>query len=364
MQRAFFFLFWILLLAGEPVRANMASPLLEGSRLTAAISSKDVDVLSEKITVILDSTFGTAQFVVEYVLRSARSGKQVPLLFYAQDYKEDFRVWLDGMPVAVAPVPVGRLHKKAFNGLDEHPPIGEAAEDEITIYWTPNTSTRHRLSDLHYFEAALDSSVHTVRVAYTAAASVRFSDWVQQYSFRYSLAPAKYWKSFRKLEVELRQEGPLKNIQTTLGTPTEGSTRNRSATWTFETLPADDFEISFGPPVSLWARTLIMISPLGLALLALLLLGSLHLLWVRRYHRRHPQKKYSPVVILGSLLVPLLALIVFIGSFGWIDNVIGEVAGRRHGYVVFYVVFYPVLMPFYWLLVRAIDQRWKRRFNA
>ena len=363
MQRPFFFLLWILLLAGEPVRANMASPLLEGSRTASALSSKDVDVLSEKISITLDSTAATARFVVEYVLRSAHSGRQVPLLFYAQDYKEDFRVWLDGMPVAVAPVPVGRLRKDAFNGLGDHPPVGETSEEEITIYWEENAGTRYRLSDLHYFETPLDSGVHTVRVAYTAAASVRFSDWVQQYSFRYVLAPAKYWKSFRNLEVELRQEGPLKNIQTTLGPPREGAI-GRSATWTFETLPADDFQLSFQPPVSHWARTLIMISPLGLALLALLLLGSLHLLWVRRYRRRHPPKKYSPPVILGSWIVPLLALIVFIGSFGWIDNVIGEVAGRRHGYVFFYLVFYPVLMPFYWLWVRAIDQRWKRRFNA
>ena len=83
----------------------MASPFIEGTKAASAISSRHVDILHESIFIQIDENFHTAKYKVEYTIKSDVVGKQIPLLFCAVDYKDDFCVWLDDRPVKVFDIP-------------------------------------------------------------------------------------------------------------------------------------------------------------------------------------------------------------------------------------------------------------------
>jgi hypothetical protein len=77
------------------------------------------------------------------------------------------------------------------------------------------------------------------------------------------------------------------------------------------------------------------------------------LTWI--YRKKHPAQKFSPLVIVGSLLVPILFLIFWIYSYYMIDNAIGIHAGGNHGYSFIVFFLYPVIFPVYWLIIWLID---------
>ena len=56
-------------------------------------------------------------------------------------------------------------------------------------------------------------------------------------------------------------------------------------------------------------------------------------------------KKFSWVMLLGSLVVPAITLIFFVYAFGLIDDVIGTHASRYHGYNFLVLLLYPAIMP-------------------
>ena len=73
----------LFLLLSQLCLANMASPIWEGTLGSSAFSSRDIDILNEKIDLKVDSGFRSAFFRIEYVIRTDRSGTQIPLLFHA-----------------------------------------------------------------------------------------------------------------------------------------------------------------------------------------------------------------------------------------------------------------------------------------
>lgn len=354
-----FFLFF-----AQVCKANMSSPVWEGTSVSTAFSSKDIRILSERIHIKIDQTFSTAKFIVEYTIQSDVSGKQIPLLFYAQDYKDNFVVSIDDQPITIQNIPEKYTHMEgspfgAFAGPFErsHQPNGT---DQVSISWAENTTFAYRINDLKYFETDIAQGTHKVLVTYTATVWTNVSGWVKEYSFRYSLTPAKFWKSFGTLNIQVEQTGPVKELGTNLGRPVEQkfATINN---WEFTKLPAGYFEFSYSPEISNIARALIFISPLGLAVIIGILLFTVHLMLVRRYRRKFISKKYSPVVIAGSLIVPFLVILSYIYAYPLIDGIIGDAAGRRHGYVFLVMVLYPVLLLIYWVVVWLLDKQQKRK---
>lgn len=350
----FFLLFW-----GQLAKANMSSPIWEGTKSSSAISSKDINILSERIFIKIDSNFQTAKFTVEYKIQSDIPGKQIPLLFYAQDFKDSFFVWLDNKRIGIQNVPIKYYENSSFlnfsNSLNN-----EYNKDEITIYWEKNSGNIYKLSDLKYFEADIEKGIHIVRVVYTATVWTDISGWVKEFSFRYSLTPAKHWKSFGKLDIIVEQEGRIRQVKTNLGLPNEKRIKSIN-TWTFNKLPAEYIEISFSPKPGNFAGALLKIGPFGLSLIALFILAIAHLLLTLSYRRSNLQKKYSLVVILGSILVPFLFLLAYMYSYDIIDNAIGENAGRHHGYVFLSIILYPIFLIIYWLIFWIIDRLYKKK---
>lgn len=344
--------------------ANMASPYLDGTRSASAFTSRDIDVLEELIHISIDQDFRRATYRVEYLIHTDTAGLQIPLLFLAEDYEEDFKVWVDGNRVLILDIPPDyqmisdSLTTQFANSFQSS---NDRTETRV-IHWQKNWGSTHYLQELKYFEVDLTKGQHRIRVEYEASAWRDISDWVTKYSFRYALAPAKYWRSFGKLEIQLDAAAVGEPISTNLGKPHRGNLRE-IASWTFSSLPADYIEINHQPKISTFAGFLIVIGPFGLTLGFAVLLTLLHIWGIRRFRKRYPARRYSWVVIVGSFLVPLLSFLFYMESYALIDAAIGPAAGGYHGYIFLVIIFYPVVLLFYWLIMRWVDRRLKQNLQ-
>ena len=360
-------LFIIFILASQLCSANMGSPIRQGTFSGSAISSRDIDIVKEIIHLKIDKDFKTAFYQVEYHIKTDVAGKQIPLLFLAKDFKGNFIVWVDDQKVNLLDIPeefkaTARSPFERFSGSFERS-YQEGESETVEISWQKDRGYSYRLNDLKYFELDLSKGEHRVRVEYTADVWTDVSDWVKEYSFRYSLSPAKYWKSFGSLEITLDATAFHSAVTTNLGAAVHGNP-DSIAVWNFSKLPGDFIQVSSKPQISRFANAMIAIDPFGLTIIFALLISLLHVLGIIKYRRSKPVKRYSWVVISGSLLIPFLILVFYIMSYDFIDSAIGEAAGRFHGYTFLVILLYPLFMPVYWLIMWLIDRILKRKLKT
>jgi len=342
--------------------ANMASPYRDGTKVAAAFTSNDIDILKERINVILNKDAGTANYFVEYTIRTDKDGKQIPLLFYAVEYKGDFKVWVDGKEVSVQKIP-DDYTGKTFEGFSNSYNNKDIDKAEVKIHWRENTNAIYKITELKYFEVDLAKGEHTIRVEYTANVWVNRANWVKEYGYRYSLSPAKNWRSFGTLEISVNAVGFGEDLKTNLGQQTSGRL-DSAAVWKFDKLPVDVFEISYVPKVSSFAKFLIDLEPFGIAVIISIMLANIHFYLIWRYRKGKPTKRFSWVMIAGSFVVPAIILFYYVYSYEIIDNVIGEHASRYHGYNFLVVFAYPVVLIIYLIVMWVLDWVIKKRVNV
>lgn len=352
-----FLIFFVLL--SNACFANMASPVQDGTILSSAFSSKNIDILAEKIWVKIARDLETASFLVEYRIQSTQAGNQIPLLFFAEGFLDSFQVWVDGKPVAVSEVP-GRykeIRQSPFSNFGgAFHPGDDSADGEMTaIYWGKEERYLYRLQDLLYFETDLQPGEHIIRVKYNATVWMDRSGWIKKRSFRYSLTPAQFWKSFGSLTIQIEHPGPYNWFSTNLGKPLEKNFEKIN-TWVFDSLPDTYFELTYQDTLPPFAAFLIQIQPIGITLFFAGVLFLLQLWLLYFYHKKNLPVKRTSVLITGNFLIPLAILLVYMLSFGWIDTAIGKEAAGRHGYLFLSLIYYPVLLPGYALLLWLIDK--------
>jgi hypothetical protein len=353
----------LLLLISLKAAANMASPITKGTLGSSPFISRYVDILNEKILIIPDSLFETAYFKIEYQIKVSQSGIQVPLLFYASDYREDFKVWLDNAEIRLKPAPeyyenLEGTPLKDFGYLFDS---GSENEERQVIIENPEYAGFYvSVNNLKFFEADLEEGTHTIRVDYVAESWSDRSSWVTEYSFRYALAPAKYWKSFGELEITLDNSRFGKKIKTNLGIPVQGNTKAVTK-WIFSAIPVEMLQVNYIPELNSAAGILIALGPTGLTVIFAVFLVLIHLLLMLTFRKKNPAKRFSRVMVAGSLIIPLLILTGYMASFSMIDASIGKDAGGRHGYTFLIFVFYPVIVPVYWVLMWWFDRTLKRK---
>lgn len=342
----------------------MASPVSEGTFSSSAFSSRNMDILKEQIFLKIDRDFRHATYRIEYFIRTDSGVAGVPMLFHAKNYKDDFRVWVDGIEVQINDIPqdlrsTANTPFEVFSDyFDRSTRPGDP--ESVVIHWEEHVGSVYELNDLKYFEADLSRGEHVVRVEYTSLVWSDRSDWVKEYRFPYSLSPAKHWRSFGSLEIILDARDFDSGLKTNLGKPMSGST-DSMAVWRFSELPADYFEIIHTPVLKPTAKLLTAIGPLGLTIFMGIIWVLLHYALLRLYRKRYPHARYSWVLISGSILIPLIVLIGFMASFSLIDLVIGEEAGRYHGYTFMVIILYPLILPVYWWLMWLADKGIKKR---
>jgi hypothetical protein len=188
--RKVFLLTTALLLHSIAVFANMASPYHEGTWASAPFISSNVDIRKETLLIVPDSRFETARFVVEYFITANKSARQVPLLFFASDFKGGFRVWLDDQKIELSAIPqqyqalVGTPFED-FTYIFE--PTADYGDGRTLVENPPFHDRLLKLSDLKFFEANIVEGDHIIRAEYVAEPWVDGSNWIKQYSFRYAL---------------------------------------------------------------------------------------------------------------------------------------------------------------------------------
>jgi hypothetical protein len=345
--------------------ANMASPVREGSMFGSPFISRHVTIISEQIRVIPQSDFLTARFEIQYVLEVDSIGTQIPLLFYAIDYEEAFQISLDGEALVWQPVPseYSKVSDTPFDEFSETFSSGayDSTEETVTIYWNEyGGGTVVRPRDLFFFETDLLPGRHLVTVSYLANHWQDRSDWVNQYSFRYSLSPATYWKSLGQLTIEVDATQNHIPLTTNLGVPAMGR-MDSIARWEFDTIPVPEFWVQYVPEISPRAHFLIRLGPWGITGIGAAMAILLHFVLQIRYRRKHRSKRVNPWIWMGGFLVPLLTFFLYINSFEIIDAAIGIEASRYHGYYQLAGVIFWVLMAPYMLIAWAVDRVGKRQ---
>ena len=335
---------------------NMANPVSGGTLGSRPFVHQSVDVVHEDLSITVDEDFVFAVFEVKYHIDALMDGVKIPFLFYAADYHGSFTVMMDGKAIPLQKVPDDFAKRDSvtkdfsyFFGKDE---------SNIPIQTSKNITSLVKLTDMLYFETDIAKGKHVIEVSYRAMAYSDRWDWVNKYGFQYALSPAKYWKSFGTLDVTLDATAFKEPINGNFGAPAVGHI-DSVAQWHFSGLPTDILEIKFEPQPNAFARLLIFISPGGLGILTGLVMLLMHCRLVVWFRKRNPLKRFSWVVILGSLLIPFLFLISIVYYHVVIDFFIGKYASGRHGYVFMIVVFYPFILPFYWVFVWLVDRHFK-----
>lgn len=347
--------------------ANMASPIREGTKSADVFSSKDIDILKEKLSITINKEFTDANFTSEYFIRTDKEGKQIPLMFFAINYKDDFRVWVDGVEIKIISIPQDYLLSSGIIQLDGFSnSFNSSASDSerkvVRIQFEKNSAREYVLSELKYFEADLSKGDHKIRVEYTAIPWKDRSEWVNKYTMPYSLSPARHWRSFGELEIILNAEEFGKYISTNIGQPDSGNA-NTIAVWNFRKLPdVNVLEIEYTPEINSFTKAMIAIDPFGLTIIAGLILTLFHFIFIRDYRIRKPEKKFSWILIAGSIIIPFLILVFYILSYGIIDSMIGKDAGGYHGYTFLVLIFYPVILIVYFLIMWITDRIIKKRY--
>ena len=347
-----------------PSIANMASPIRGGTKTSSPFISQHVNITHENILIIPDEKFETAQFIIEYHIHAEKAGKQIPLLFYALDFLGEFRVWLDGQEIPLRQVPEAyeKLEGKPFIDF-KHLFQNEYGEytKHIHIDYSPSNGYYLSINDLKFFETDLAAGDHTIKVEYIASCWTDDSNWVRESSFRYTLSPAKYWKSFGTLNITLDASRFDGKLNTSLRRMPATGDMDSVASWTFSSLPTEVLQISYVPEVNTTAKTLIAISPEGLTGIFAIVLILLHFLAMRAFRKHYPTKRFSWVMIVGSILVPFLAYLAYLYSFEIIDSTIGEHASRYHGYTFLAIIYYPFVLAVYWPVMWLVDRTMVRK---
>lgn len=338
--------------------ANMANPDIEGSKFGSPFVNEHVDILHEDIKVSIDSIFKTARYEIEYHIFALDSGINIPFLFYASEYLGNFQVYVDGVEVLPQSMPEEITNTKDtkfndfsyFFDIDKH-----SGRSEVTIWQDENTGYTIELRNMIFFESDIPKGEHIIRVKYLASQWVDKWDWVNEYSFRYSLSPAKYWKSFGSLTIQIDARAFDQEITTNLKSPNSGNL-DSIAIWNFNEMPIETLEIIYNPKISRTAEALIYIAPQGLANILGSILIVLHLIIAFVYKKKWQKGRFSKALIIGSIVVPFVYIVSWYKFYEVIDNAIGSEATREHGYYFLILFLIPFYTVGYWLSMWLIDK--------
>lgn len=331
------------------VYANMASPIMEGTKGSTAFLNKNVEILDEIINITLAKDFKSARYDIRYHINTNKNGEQIPMIFQAEDYQSGFKIFVDGKPVGIEALPPN-FYPTTSDTQDFSHVIESGGE--VTIWWTESSGIVEELSNLKYFKLDLSEGEHIVEVEYVSEPWTDRSNWVKEYSFRYALSPAKHWKSFGHLDIIIDSKNLTEEFTTNLGIPKFN--QDGIAKWRFNEIPKNIIEIKYIPKISGVAELAISLGPFGIALIVSFFLIVMHLVLIKN-HRKNSTSRYSPIVIIGGILIPIIFFLIWCWSFEWIDMLIGTEAGSYHGYLFLMFFFCPFVILIYSIIMWKYD---------
>ena len=329
----------------------MASPYQqEGSLSSTVVVSDDLQVLSESIVMTIDTTFEYCNYEIEYNIEADSVGGKLPLAFVTLDYLQGFEVSVDDVPL------------QSIDGYDIAFPFSVLDDKErkvVTIAWDKNESKSYDLDELHYYEIDVQQKVFVVKVSYTSKSWIDRSDWLKDYSFRYSLSPAEHWNKFGKLTLVVNYSGK-EDLQCNLSDDVKKS--DSTWIWSFGGLPGKYLVISKKIEINTLAQLCLWITPEGFGVLFFALFLTLHLRGIRSRNKQGQKGIYFFSIVGPSIIFPFVVFILYCFTYSAIDSLIGEEASRYHGYYFLMIVFYPVFMLLHWIIAHSMNENYSNQF--
>lgn len=360
---------WLLALILWPahvLQANMASPFMPGTQAASALSSQQMEVLYERLSIVTDSAFQKAFVRAEYTIRALRPGRQVPLLFLALEYDTLFKVFLDGQEVPTRSI---RDEQPTSPGTWEGFSVNQATSGPdslkpalLQVDWGDGFKPAYPYEFFRYFEADFSPGEHNVVAQYQAKVWRDMRGPVVVRSLRYALSPARFWKKFGGLEITLDARASGMPLHTNFGAPHQGRT-DSIAIWKFQNIPVDVIQFTLIPPLTPSARFMHSVGADRIALAASITLLLLHIFFLYAYRRKNPTRRWSPVVWAGGLLIPGFVLLSGALAGAFLRGLLGPEAAPEQRYLFLLIVSYPIVTPFYLLLCLWLDRFFKRRLT-
>lgn len=330
------FILYIILIFPFVGKSNMASPINWGTNSSTLINSKNLDVLSESMVMNIDSSFSTCQYHIEYIIQSDSIGSNLPLGFIAYDFEGEFKVFIDDQSVEFSICDTC--------GYLDYPYL-DFTDTTITD-WSEHDQIYSNNSEILYYLIPITKKQHKITVEYKAVAWEDRTDWIKEITFRYSLAPAKHWKSFRNLSLTINAPFSSDEFSCNLGEPNH--TNQNQFLWEFNKLPGDELIIKYNTSMPFMAKLLIVISPMGLCIIYLILSLIFQVWFIKR------KKSGKIFTWILAFILTFISLFVYMFSFGLIDLIIGDTASVYHGYTFFIILAYPIILIIYLFLLWAI----------
>ena len=349
-------------------KANMGEMVSRGTLGTRPFTNQYIDIIKETLFIKIDKGFEYASIRATYFIKSEKDGINIPLLFYASDFQEDFIVKVDGEIVEIREVPYDLKIAKGtqFEDFDYFfKESNHSNQSEVIIHESVNNGFYISLKDMKYFETDISKGEHKIEVSYTSKKWTDGWDWINEYSFRYALSPAKYWKSFGDLDIIIDAKEFDSSFITNLGNPSTVDS-GKNPQWIFKEIPMDVIHITHIPKINFLSRVLLFINPLGASILLGLLLFILHYKLLKDFRKKHPNSRYNWMAISGSIISPIIILFIWIKFADWIKLSLGSHAGMGidpYATIFIPILFYPILLLFFSIIMWQIDKKLKNNIG-
>lgn len=332
----------------------MASPFQEGTIGTQPFINEHVNITHENIFIKIDEDFYFADYEIEYYIIAEEDGIKIPLLFYASDYYDGFTVEVDGNTIELKEV-------DTLWDTDDN----EQFKDFSYLYDTINNEIKDEAfenhqqvnkDDLLYFETDISKGEHIIKVKYKATRWTEEGSWTKFSHFRYSLAPAKNWKSFGNLNITIDASAFEYNITTNLEKEPSDGDINQIATWVFMGLPTDVLEIAYIPEIGKVTQAVIDFTPYNIAIILSLFLVAFQLFRMNKSRKLNSKTRISRPAFIGGIVIPIFFTATTFGISMLIESTIDNSSGRA-SYGYFFLIFLTPLYGFVYLFLSLITDQ-------
>ena len=276
------FIVFICLMSAGLACANVGPPNSGGRAAGEPLGIRDVAIEHENLSIDLRplADGGSVRVEATYQLNNSGPEQRLHLLFAAASNVENFRITLDGEPLAAAPVPK-RAIPETWRYPQSTPPIPGRGNNAELRFQPKATSAIG-------FVAVIPPGRHTLTASYQGEAGTHlYGDPTVYRQFGYTLAPARAWAGFGNLDVTVQVPAGW-YAAAAPHLDREGDTLRGQ----FDSVPADFLTITVQAPEGAAYKP---VTYSTLALLALtVLLGLIGSWWLgRRLGRRTARQESS-----------------------------------------------------------------------
>lgn len=342
---------WFLAILFIPllIFGNMASPYIEGSYQSSMYSIKDCRVVKEKISVkFLNADREHYNHYVHYhVIYQIISDveREVPLVFVGKELYANQNVLVNN--IAVQQLAIDENSKSFI----------KKNLNQFEIKFSERDSYEVQPNELIYFKAKFRKGENLIVVDYDAELAQNRSGFKKKFTLEYALYPSKFWKSFNNVEFLLEPSDKIKIESSNAGNFTK---TDKAYVWKIKNFDAD-LIIEFSPEYNFFEKILLLLQPLGIALIFFPIFSIVHWKLLKKRRERFPTK-YNWLVSLGILVVGILFYAILIISYDFIDWVLNQ--NSKHGYVLLVIILsVPFFYLVYGLLAWFADAEIKKRVN-